>query len=155
VVRLAAIAVLFAGLVACLDLSDARPYDEFLADLERLEVDADTDADTDSDVDTDTDTDADTDVDTGPPFEPTLCSEDGGAPASVTFVNVSGEPGDLYWIPSDCSEVNIVLMPPGASETLNTFIGHAFWLRQPFEFIWLDEARVEMDGEVIEIGVPE
>ena len=145
-----ALALTLIGLVSCLDLSDARSYDAFLADLDRLEVDTDTDADSDSDVDTDTDSD----IDTGAPFEPTICSEDGGAPASVTFVNVSGEPGDLYWIPSDCSQVNTLLLAPGASAPLETFIGHAFWLRQPFDFVWLDEARVEMDGEVIEIGVP-
>ncbi|MEZ4321073.1 MAG: hypothetical protein R3F61_26575 [Myxococcota bacterium] len=136
-------------LVGCLDIR-ARPYDEFLLDLERLEVD--TDADTDTDTDTDTDADTDTDIDTDPPFEPSLCSIEGGGPITVTIENLSPYPADLYWARSDCSTQNIVLLAPGASSPLNTTVGHAFWLRHAFDLYWIDEVRIAEGDTIVGIG---
>jgi hypothetical protein len=145
---------LYALLYACLDV-DARPYEEYLAELDRLDGLNDTDdSDNSDDSDINADTD-DTDDTDDPGFEPSLCSEDGGVAQTVSFGNLAGVHADLYWVPSDCQPVTMLLIAAGESGSLNTQVGHAFWLREAFgDKAWLDEVRIEADVTQVSLGAP-
>ena len=94
---------------------NARPYDAFLADLAALEADADADSDTDTDVDTDTDTDVDADADGDTDTGFNDCSAPVGAARTVSIVNGSSVPADVYYVNPDCSTQNTVLLAAGTS----------------------------------------
>ena len=138
-------------LPACLDRS-ARPYDEYVDEIERLEEQGLLDTGVDPDTDTDTDTDSDTDTDTEPPRYDQLCGEDGGAEVTVTFVNASEVAADLYVVPSSCQPQNVVLLTVGQEAAYVTSVGAVWRLRDIRSLEWLDERRITAEDDRLELG---
>lgn len=126
-------------LIAGCFYGDARPYDAWLADLDRgpTGLPADTAADTAP----------------PPPDEPPptwdACSEPGGAPMEVTFVNRTGIVVDLYFVGSDCQPQNTALLARDARETRSTAVGEVWRVRDAFDTLeWVGQTRIDGSTEV-------
>jgi len=57
------------------------------------------------------------------------CTQQDGAPRTITFINNHGFPVEVLWMNAACEAKLIQAIPPGQRVTLNTFDGHVFRLR--------------------------
>jgi hypothetical protein len=140
---LIAIGTLISGCLA----EEARSYEAFLEDLERLESrppdagDTSTEdavEDTGDAIAVDASEDA-VDEEVGPD----MCSaQQAGAAIEVTFVNQTDQHADLYWVDAACTEHNQVLIRRGESADQQTYVGHVFRLKGAFSRDFLGEVEV-------------
>lgn len=112
--------------VACVD-RDARPYDEFVQDYQRI-ASADLGAGEPDAADPKTDTGNATDPDGGEDPEPDRCSETGGDAIDVTFANETGVAGTLVWVDFECNELPYAELAVGGTHAQSTFVGHVWRL---------------------------
>lgn len=102
---------------ACLE-SDARPYEDYLADLpEQVDPIA---------------------PDAGPP----LCTETSGAAITVEFVNRTGRNGRLVWANELCATMQYATIRNGEMHSQGTYVGHAWRLLRADDDQILDQVIV-------------
>ncbi len=115
-------------LVGCVD-PEARPYEEYVEDYERLQ-NGETLNNQSTNNQSNGSTNQNTSNQTNNASNNTYpCSPDGGASIDITIRNATEYPADLFWVSFDCEELQYGTLLPDQVRSQQTFVGHVWILK--------------------------
>lgn len=115
-------------LLGCVD-PEARPYEEYVADYERLQngtFSNNQSTNNQSNGTTNQNTANQTNNGSNNAYP---CSPDGGASIDITIRNATEYPADLFWVAFDCEELQYGTLLPDQVRSQQTFVGHVWILK--------------------------